>query len=76
MSLLAIAGGSVVAQNTGNLDRAIRVALGLGLIALVFVGPLTPFGWLGVVPLATGLVGSCPIYQLIGVSTKAAPRAS
>jgi hypothetical protein len=56
-------------MNEGTLDRSIRVILGLGLIALVFVGPQSPFGWIGVVPLATGLVGFCPLYRLLGLST-------
>jgi hypothetical protein len=55
--------------NIGNLDRALRVVLGLALIALVFVGPQTPWGWLGVIPLVTGLVRFCPLYTLLGVST-------
>lgn len=58
-----------MAHNVGSLDRVIRIAVGLGLLALVFVGPVTPLGWLGIVPLATGLMGSCPLYQLIRVST-------
>jgi Protein of unknown function (DUF2892) len=55
--------------NEGTIDRTIRVILGLGLIALVFVGPQTPFGWIGIVPLATGLAGFCPLYRLLGLST-------
>ncbi len=55
--------------NEGTLDRTLRVILGLGLIAIVFVGPKTPLGWIGVVPLATGLVGWCPVYSLLGIRT-------
>ena len=55
--------------NEHPLERAARVALGLGLIAIAFVGPRTPWGYLGIVPLATGLVGSCPLYTLFGLST-------
>jgi hypothetical protein len=73
---LANNGVSTMAPNTGTIDRVVRVALGVGLLALVFVGPATPFGWLGIVPLATGLVGSCPLYQLMGVSTKSPQKAS
>jgi membrane protein implicated in regulation of membrane protease activity len=59
--------------NEGMVDRAVRVVLGLGLLAMVFVGPATWLGWLGVVPLVTGLVGFCPLYRLIGwKTTKAA----
>jgi len=50
-------------------DRMVRIVLGAGLLALVFLGPQTPWGFLGVVPLVTGLVGFCPLYRLLGVST-------
>lgn len=56
--------------NIGGLDRAIRIVVGLALIALVFVGPKTPWGWAGLVPLATALVGWCPPYALLGISTR------
>lgn len=56
-------------RNEGNLDRALRVIVGLVLIALVFVGPKTPLGWIGIVPLLTGIVGFCPAYRLLGLST-------
>lgn len=55
--------------NEATVDRVIRVALGVALLALAFVGPKTAFGFLGIVPLATGLLGSCPLYTLFGVST-------
>jgi membrane protein implicated in regulation of membrane protease activity len=55
--------------NEGMVDRAVRVVLGLGLLAMVFVGPATWLGWLGIVPLVTGLVGFCPLYRLIGFKT-------
>jgi hypothetical protein len=63
-------------QNEGIIDRVVRVVLGLGLISLAFVGPATPFGWLGLVPLVTGIVGTCPIYKLIGIRTVSTPKAS
>lgn len=56
-------------NNEHVVERAIRVILGLGGIALAFVGPKTPWGWIGVVPLMTGLLGSCPLYTLFGIST-------
>lgn len=62
-------------RNEGGLDRTLRIVAGLGLIALVFVGPQTPWGWIGVVPLLTGIVGFCPAYRLIGLNTCPAPRA-
>ncbi|HQS94888.1 MAG: hypothetical protein B7X90_00230 [Novosphingobium sp. 17-62-19] len=55
--------------NVGGIDRVLRIALGLVLIALVFVGPQTPWGWIGVVPLLTGLMRTCPLYSLIGLNT-------
>jgi hypothetical protein len=55
--------------NVGSLDRVLRVIVGIVLIALVFVGPKTPWGWIGIVPLVTGLLKTCPIYSLIGVSS-------
>lgn len=57
-------------QNEGTLDRAIRIALGVTLLALVFIGPSSPWGWLGLFPLATGLLGYCPAYTLFGISTR------
>ncbi|MBB3859248.1 membrane protein implicated in regulation of membrane protease activity [Novosphingobium hassiacum] len=55
--------------NVGSVDRAFRIVLGLVLIALVFVGPQTPLGWLGLVPLLTGFMRTCPLYSLFGLST-------
>ena len=56
-------------RNEGAIDRVLRVGLGVALIALVFVGPQTPWGWLGLVPLFTGVVGFCPLYRLVGMNT-------
>ena len=53
--------------NVGSLDRIARIVVGLGLLSLVFVGPRTPWGWIGIVPLATAFAGSCPG----GISAKA-----
>lgn len=55
--------------NVGKIDRAIRIVLGLGLLALAFIGPQTPWGYLGIVPLVTALVGYCPAYSLFGLRT-------
>ncbi len=55
--------------NVGSIDRIARIVLGIVLIALVFVGPQTPWGWIGVVPLLTGFMRMCPLYSLIGVNT-------
>lgn len=56
-------------QNVGSIDRTIRIIVGLGLISLVFVGPQTVWGWIGVVPLVTALIGWCPPYSLLGINT-------
>ncbi len=58
-------------KNIGPIDRGIRVVVGLVLIALVFVGPQTPWGWLGIIPLGTALVGWCPPYAMFGINTGA-----
>jgi len=56
-------------RNEGNVDRTLRVIAGIVLISLVFVGPQTVWGWIGLVPLVTGLVGTCPVYSLLGINT-------
>ena len=56
-------------RNEHVIERGARVLAGIVLISLVFVGPQTPWGWIGLLPLATGLLGSCPLYTLFGVST-------
>ena len=56
-------------KNAGVVDRAIRVLVGMALLALVFVGPHTPWGLIGILPLVTGLVGYCPAYSLFGLRT-------
>lgn len=58
-------------RNVGTLDRILRVIVGVILIALVFVGPKTAWGWIGVIPLVTAFVGFCPAYRLLGIRTSA-----
>ena len=60
-------------HNESNVDRAIRVVIGIAALALVFVGPRTPWGLLGLVPLITGIAGVCPLYRLVGLSTCSLP---
>ena len=55
--------------NEGTIDRAVRIIAGLAILSLAFVGPQSPLGYLGLVPLATGLLGFCPAYKLLGLST-------
>lgn len=62
--------------NEGPIERVVRVLVGLVLLALTFVGPRTLWGLVGVVPLVTGLMGYCPFYCLVGVSTCPPPPGS
>jgi hypothetical protein len=61
-------------KNAGTLDRIVRIALGTSLLSLAFVGPESPFGYIGAIPLLTGLVGFCPLYRIVGLNTCPAPR--
>jgi hypothetical protein len=61
-------------QNEHVVERVVRVVVGIGLVSLVFVGPQSPWGLIGLLPIATGLLGSCPAYTIFGVST--CPRAA
>jgi len=56
-------------QNVGGIDRTVRIVAGLALIALAATGTVGVWGWIGVVPLATGLVGWCPPYAIFGWNT-------
>jgi hypothetical protein len=56
-------------KNIHKIERVVRVVVGLGLLSMAFVGPKNPWFFLGAVPLATGLTGWCPPYQLLGIST-------
>jgi hypothetical protein len=56
-------------RNEHTVERALRVILGLAVLSLAFIGPKTPWAYLGVVPLLTGALGSCPLYTLFGLST-------
>lgn len=56
-------------HNVGGIDRILRIVVGLVLIGLAATGTVGLWGWIGVVPLATGLVGTCPAYKLLGLNT-------
>jgi len=56
-------------QNVGKIDRLIRFIVGLGILSLIFVGPQTMWGLLGLIPLGTALIGWCPPYTLLGINT-------
>lgn len=60
---------ALFARNVGPIDRSLRILLGIGLLSLVFVGPRTPWGWLGIIPLVTAVFSTCPLYSLLGVNT-------
>ena len=60
--------------NEGTLDRGIRVVLGLALLSLTVVGPKSMLGLIGIVPLVTGAIGFCPLYNIVGLSTCPMPR--
>jgi len=55
--------------NESGIDRIIRIIIGIVLLALVFVGPKTSWGWIGLIPLITGIVGVCPLYSIFGIKT-------
>ena len=56
-------------KNVGGIDRILRIVVGLVLVGLAATGSVGWWGWLGVVPLLTGLVGACPAYKLLGMNT-------
>lgn len=55
--------------NEGTVDRAVRVIAGAALVALAATGTVGVWGWIGLVPIATGLMGWCPAYTLLGINT-------
>jgi hypothetical protein len=60
--------------NIGNVERVVRIVAGVGILSLAFVGPRAWWAYFGIVPLLTGLVGWCPPYALLGISTVKAPK--
>jgi hypothetical protein len=56
-------------KNVGKIDRILRVILGVVLISLVFVGPQSLWGWIGIIPIATAVISWCPAYTLFGIRT-------
>jgi hypothetical protein len=56
--------------NVGSLDKLVRIVAGLVLVSLVFVGPRTPWGWIGIIPLITGFIGVCPLYTPFRIDTR------
>ena len=58
-----------MSTNVGGIDKILRIIIGLILLSLVFIGPQTLWGWIGIVPLATGLINWCPLYSLLDFTT-------
>ena len=56
-------------SNVGGIDRVVRIVLGLVLLGLTLTGQIGAWGWIGIVPLATGALGWCPPYSLLGINT-------
>lgn len=58
--------------NVGGIDKILRIVVGLALIAMAVlnIAPVGAWGWIGVIPLLTGLFGFCPFYPILGLSTK------
>ena len=56
-------------SNVGGIDRILRIVVGLALIAMTLTGTIGAWGWIGVVPLLTAAMGSCPLYSVLGMST-------
>ncbi len=60
--------------NVGTADRIFRIILGLVLLSLIFTGPKTWWGLIGIIPLLTGLLRSCPVYLAFGINTCTLPK--
>jgi hypothetical protein len=67
--LLSQAKENAMQVNVGTIDRAARVVVGLGLVGAAFAGALGPWAWIGIVPLVTGIIGTCPAYRMLGIDT-------
>ncbi|MCB9026254.1 MAG: DUF2892 domain-containing protein [Bdellovibrionaceae bacterium] len=56
-------------KNEGNIDRIVRVTAGVAILSLAFIGPQTPWAYIGIVPILTGMMGWCPLYRVFGINT-------
>jgi hypothetical protein len=63
-------------SNAGGIDRIVRIVAGLALIAATVTGAIGVWGWIGIIPLATGLVGVCPLYSVLGLNTCPAKKSA
>ena len=57
-------------RNEGSMDRALRAIVGIALLAATTLGAIGPWGWIGIVPLATAAIGWCPMYSVLGIDTR------
>ncbi len=57
-------------KNIGDVERGVRVVVGLGILSLAFIGPKSPWAYLGLLPVLTGAIGWCPPYSWFGISTR------
>ena len=57
-------------KNIGSVDRVIRIIIGIVLIALTLNGNVGAWGWIGIIPLATALINFCPLYRILGFSSR------
>lgn len=60
--------------NEGAIDRLLRIVVGAAIVSMAFVGPQTPWAYLGMIPFVTGIVGFCPLYSLLGINTCSSRR--
>jgi len=56
-------------KNVGGIDRIARIVIGVVLVILVITGQIGAWGWIGLLPLATGAMGWCPPYSILGINT-------
>lgn len=59
----------MIVKNIGSIDKVIRIVLGLALLSLVFIGPKSMWGLVGIILIATGFMSFCPLYRIIGVNS-------
>ncbi len=66
--------GRFLAVNEHPIERVVRLALGAGLVGAAMTGAIGAWGYIGIVPILTGLLGSCPLYSVFGISTCPTPK--
>jgi hypothetical protein len=59
----------ILPVNVHPIERVLRVAVGVGLVGAAYAGAIGPWGYIGLVPILTGVLSSCPLYTLLGIST-------